>query len=516
MSEQNTVEAETAYGRVSGLAGDGCVRFLGIPYAAAPAGDLLFAAPVPPRPWSGVRAAHSLGPTAPKPPLGGRLGEITSDPDIEGEEWLNLNVWTPDPAGSGMPVLVWIHGGGFTTGSSAVPTYDGAAFARDGLVCVSFNYRLGVYGFGYLPDAPAPANRGLLDQIAALNWVRENIANFGGDPGNVTVAGESAGAMSVLALLSREDGLFHRAIVQSGTAHLGQTPADAAKVLAAVADELGVEPTVEVLAGVDTEELLKAQNEVSADVSQAPDTAKYGASTMASCGLSFMPVVDGDVLPRRPIDAIADGAGSDIPLLMGTTTEEFRLFVVTTILVGWNLPILYDKHLNAYSVPDGSWDEYKKGDTTAYPRNAASGVACALLSDRMFRIPTYRIAEARIVDSAAPTHLYEFGWRSPVTPNNLHVKIGACHSVDLPFAWNTLALPDSMKLTGPNPPQALATALHQAWADFAKTGQVSWAAYDTVRRPVMTYARDNSTTNTVVEDPRKTEREWWHGHPATN
>ncbi|MFJ3233805.1 carboxylesterase/lipase family protein [Streptomyces sp. NPDC086787] len=516
MSEQNTVEAETAYGRVSGLAGDDCVRFLGIPYAAAPAGDLLFAAPVPPQPWPGVRAAHSLGPTAPKPPLGGRLGEITSDPDIEGEEWLNLNVWTPDPAGSGLPVLVWIHGGGFTTGSSAVPSYDGTTFARDGLVCVSFNYRLGVYGFGYLPDAPAPANRGLLDQIAALTWVRENIANFGGDPDNITVAGESAGAMSVLALLSREDGLFHRAIVQSGTAHLGQTPADAAKVLAAVADELGVEPTVEALAGVDTEELLKAQNDISAEVSQSPDTAKYGASTMASCGMSFMPVVDGDVLPRRPIDAIADGAGSDVPLLMGTTTEEFRLFVVTTILVGWNLPILYDKHLKAYSVPDGSWDEYKKGDSSTYPRNAATGVACALLSDRMFRIPTYRVAEARIANSAAPTHLYEFGWRSPVTPNNVQVKIGACHSVDLPFAWDTLTLPDSLKLTGPNPPQALATALHRAWADFARTGEVSWAAYDTVKRPVMTYARDNTATNAVVEDPRETEREWWDGHPATN
>ncbi|MEU2334755.1 carboxylesterase family protein [Streptomyces sp. NPDC006654] len=517
MSEQNTVEVETAHGRVSGLVGEGSTRFLGIPYAAAPAGDLLFAAPVAPKRWLGVRAAHTLGATAPKPPLGGRLGEITSDPDVAGEEWLNLNVWTPDPAASGLPVLVWIHGGGFTTGSSAVPSYDGATFARDGLVCVSFNYRLGVYGFGYLPDAPAPANRGLLDQIAALTWVRENIAKFGGDPDNVTVAGESAGAMSILALLSRDDGLFHKAIVQSGTAHLGQTPADAGKVLKAVADELGVEPTAQALAGVDPEELLKAQNIISADVSQSPDPGKYGPSTMASCGLAFMPVVDGDVLPRRPIDAIADGAGSNVPLLMGTTTEEFRLFIVTTVLVGWNLPVLYDKHLKAYSVPAGSWDEYKKGGTSAYPRDAASGVACALLSDRMFRIPTYRIAEARATDAAAPTHLYEFGWRSPVTPNNLQVKIGACHSVDLPFAWDTLALPDSQKLTGPNPPQALATALHQAWADFAKTGQVSWDAYDTTKRPVMTYARNNNaTTNQVVEDPRESEREWWDGHPATS
>ncbi|MFJ8946298.1 carboxylesterase family protein [Streptomyces sp. NPDC102395] len=243
---------------------------------------------------------------------------------MEGEEGLNLNVWTPDPQATGLPVLVWIHGGGSTTGSSAVPTYDGATFARDGLVCVSFNYRLGVYGYGYLPDAPAPANRGLLDQVAALRWVRENIARFGGDPDNVTVAGESAGAMSVLALLARDDGLFHRGIVQSGNGHIGQTPADAGKVLKAVADNLGIEPTLEAFTDIDVEELLKAQATVSSDISQKPNNTTYGASTMAACGLSFMPVVDGTTLPRRPIEAIAAGPGDRVPLLMGTTTEEFR------------------------------------------------------------------------------------------------------------------------------------------------------------------------------------------------
>lgn len=516
MSEQTTAEVETTHGRVSGLVTDAITSYLGIPYAAAPAGDLLFAAPVPPKRWLGVRPAHEYGATAPKPPLGGRLGEITSDPDIEGEEWLNLNVWTPAGA-SGLPVLVWIHGGGFTTGSSAVTTYDGATFARDGVVCVSINYRLGVYGFGYLPDAPQPANRGLLDQIAALTWVRDNIARFGGNPDNVTVAGESAGAMSVLALMSRDDGLFHKAIVQSGTAHLGQSTADATKVLEAVADKLGIEATTEALTGVDTEELLKAQNFVSGDISQSPDTAKYGASTMASCGLSFMPVVDGDVLPSRPIDAIADGAGSGIPLLMGTTTEEFRLFIVSTVLVALDTKLAYNKHLKSYSIPTGTWDEYEKGGTAVYPRNAASGVACALLTDRMFRIPTYRVAEARTANpGAAPTHLYEFGWRSPVTPNDRRVKIGACHSVDLPFAWDTLGLDDSKKFTGNNAPQALATALHQAWADFAKTGSASWAPYDTTTRPVMTYAHDNTTTDQVVEDPRRSEREWWDDHLTTS
>ncbi|MFJ7151337.1 carboxylesterase/lipase family protein [Streptomyces sp. NPDC100445] len=517
MSEQDAVEIETASGRVSGLRAEDHVRFLGIPYAAAPVGELRFAAPRPPAPWTGVRAAHAFGPTAPKPPLGGRLGEIVSDPDVEGPDCLNLNVWTPDPAESGLPVLVWIHGGGFTTGSSAVPSYDGATFARDGVVCVSLNYRLGVYGFGYLPDAPAPANRGLLDQIAALRWVQDNIAAFGGDPGRVTVAGESAGAMSILALMSRDDGLFHRAIVQSGTAHLGQTPQDAAKVLKHVADELKVEPTARALGGVDTDALLAAQNLVSGNISVSPNKAKYGESTMAACGLAFMPVVDGDVLPRRPIDALADGAGSTVELLMGTTTEEFRLFVLTQpLLVNLDSKIMYNAHLAAYSVPSGTWDEYAKGGSATYPRAKAYDVACAVFTERMFRIPTYRIAEARARVDAAPTHLYEFGWRSRVAPNDRQVGVGACHSLDLPFAWDTLDLADSQKFTGPNPPQALADTLHRAWADFAQGADVPWAAYDTDNRPVMAYAHDNDdTAHHVVQDPRGSERKWWDGHPAT-
>jgi para-nitrobenzyl esterase len=491
---------------------DGIARFLGMPYARAPIGELRFAAPVAPQPWPEVRPAHALGATVPKPPLGGRLGEIISDPNVEGDDWLNLNVWTPDPNSARLPVLVWIHGGGFTTGSSAVPAYDGATFARDGLVCVTINYRLGVDGFGYLPDAPAPANRGLLDQIAALTWVRENIARFGGDPDNVTVCGESAGAMSVLALLSRDDGLFHKAIVQSGTAHIGQTPQDAALVIGAVADRLGIEATAEALAGIEIDELIKAQNDVSADISNTANPTKYGASTIASCGLSFLPVVDGDVLPQLPITAIADGAGRRIPLLMGTTIEEFRLFIVTSALVSVLLPKPFKDRVKAYGAPDTAYDSYANNGTAAYPRNAPSGVASAVLTDRMFRIPTYRVAEARTDGGAVPTYLYEFGWRSPETPNDVQVKLGACHSLDLPFAWDTLALPENQKFTGPNPPQNLADAVHRTWVDFAKTGQASWKKYDLQERPVMTYRFDNTTTDKVVNDPRKGERELWDGH----
>jgi para-nitrobenzyl esterase len=337
--------------------------------------------------------------------------------------------------------------------------------------------------------------------------VRENIARFGGDPDNVTVCGESAGAMSVLALLSRDDGLFHKAIVQSGTAHLGQTPQDAALVIGAVAERLGVEASAQALAGIEIDELLKAQNDISADVSQNADPLKYGASTIASCGMSFLPVIDGDVLPRLPITAIADGAGSRIPLLMGTTTEEFRLFIVTSALVSVLLPGPFKDRVKAYGAPNS----YANNSTDAYPRNAPSGIASAVLTDRMFRIPTYRVAEAR-TGGPAPTYLYEFGWRSEVTPNNVQVKLGACQSLDLPFAWDTFALPDNQKFTGPTPPQNLADTLHRTWTDFAKTAQASWNTYDLHQRQVMTYRHDNTTTDTVVNDPRRSERELWDGH----
>ncbi|QCX78679.1 Carboxylesterase [Streptomyces sp. YIM 121038] len=512
MSDHTAIEAPTAYGPVSGRVVNDVATFLGIPYAAPMTGEARFAAPAPPEPWSEARPAHAFGATSPKPPFPGRLADLLTDPDIEGDDWLNLNVWTPDTTpDQPLPVFVWIHGGGFTNGSSAVPCYDGAAFARDGVVCVSLNYRLGVYGFGYLPDAETPANRGLLDQISALRWVRDNIAGFGGDPERVTVAGESAGAMSVLALLSAGVDLFQRAIVQSGTAHLGQTPEDAALVLGAVAERLGVPASAKALAEVPVARLIEEQNAVSGDVTKTASAVKYGQSTIDSCGMSFLPVVgEGQLLTQRPIDAIREQAGANVPLLVGSTVEEMRLFVTSNFMVGWDLPALFKPRLKAYGCPDGSYEKYDV-DGPVYPRKAAPGVASAVLTDRMFRIPSSRVAEAR-EGGAAPTHLYEFGWRSPVAANNVKVALGACHSLDLPFAWDTLRLPENLKFTGPNPPQAAADALHAAWVGFAKGEEPGWPAYDALNRKVMSYAHDNTAEDKVVDKPREGERAWWDGH----
>src|SRR5260221_13246120 len=218
----------TKYGTLCGQLRDGVASFLGIPYAASPTGSRRFKAPGPPEPWAAVKDAVAYGPTPPKPDYPPPFDTLFAEPNIAGDDWLNLNVWTPDPEAAALPVMVWVRRGAFANGNSAIPVYDGHAFARDGVVLVSLNYRLGIDGFAMLPDVPA--NRGLLDQIAALEWVRDNIAAFGGDPGNVTVFGESAGAMSVTTLMAlpRAQGLFTRAITQSGAAQAAADPADAA------------------------------------------------------------------------------------------------------------------------------------------------------------------------------------------------------------------------------------------------------------------------------------------------
>ncbi|KAA2255471.1 carboxylesterase/lipase family protein [Solihabitans fulvus] len=512
MSTDTTV-VRTSYGTVAGIAENGVTRFLGIPYAAAPIGANRFGAPVAHPGWDGVRDAYEFGPTAPKPEIKGELGKLMPDPSIEGEEWLNLNVWTPDVKGERLPVLVWIHGGAFVTGSSAVTAYDGATFARDGVVCVTINYRLGVEGFGYLPDAPVPANRGLRDQIFALEWVRDNIEEFGGNPGDVTLFGESAGGMSAMTLLSLDLGLFRRVIAQSATGHIAQSADDAQLVTKAVAAELDVEPTAEAFAKLDPEEIIGAQAQISAAITTTADPKKYGATTIASCGMSFMPVIDNDLLTKAPIDAIAGGKGHDVELLLGTNTEEFRLFVVPTDLVYWSEEILFRLRLGAYGVPDGTYNKYRyllPNPSRPYPRPTPATIACAVLTDRMFRIPSYRVAEAR-ANAQAATHVYEFGWRSPVVPNTVNTALGACHALEIAFVWDTLSLEDSKAMTGPTPPQELADTMHRTWVEFAKTGTLGWDQYKVEDRAVMSFSHDNKAEHLLVHDPRKKEREAWTG-----
>ncbi|MEU6039444.1 carboxylesterase/lipase family protein [Actinomadura sp. NPDC047616] len=482
---------QTRYGKVRGHADNGVTAFLGIPYAAPPFGPRRFQAPQPPEPWDGVRDATAYGPTAPKPGYPRPFDVLLPDPEIPGEDCLNLNVWTPDPGGSGMPVMVWIHGGAFRNGSGAVPVYNGANFARDGVVCVTINYRLGVEGFAHLPGAPA--NRGLLDQIAALEWVRDNIAAFGGDPGRVTVFGESAGGMSVSTLLSLDLGLFRRAVAQSGAGGVAQTAEDALLVTKEMAARLGVEPTAEGFARLAPAEIIPVQSAVAAEVAAFPDPNRWGASTAAG-GMSLTPVIDGDLLERRPEEAVAAGAGRDVDLLTGYTTDEFRLFLMPTGLAGALPPDAVGLVAAGMGVPPHVVDGYRDRHAGLTPGE----LLATIITDSLFRIPANRLAEGHAAH--APTWMYEFAWRSP------RPDLGACHALELGFVFDNLRFEDTEGMAGPNPPQRLADAMHRAWVDFATDGDPGWQRFDADARHVKVF---DAVADAVVRDPHGDDRKLW-------
>ena len=480
-------------GQVRGRTTAGITAFLGIPYADAPIGPAAYEAPRPASRWDGIRDATELGPTAPQPPYDPPFDALLSNPLIPGADFLNVNIWTPDPGGSGLPVMVWLPGGAFRNGSNASPTYDGAAFARDGVVLVSVNYRLGVQGFGVLPGSPS--NRGLLDQLAALTWVPENIAAFGGDPARVTVFGQSAGGMSVATLLSlpAAKGLFSKAIVQSGSGQAVAKEPDAALVAAEVAKQLGVETSASGFSSVGFPELLAAQASVAAELRRAPDPQRWGASIVAG-GLGimpFFPVIDDELVHQRPVDAVAAGAGAGVDLMIGTTTEEFRLFMV---------PVGLTQAVTAEALPGLiARLGLDPGIATTYqanrPRQSPGEILGAITTDAFFAIPSARLAEAH----QGTTFAYEFDWRTPVG------GLGACHALELAFVFDTLG-EASTPLTGPDAPQELADRMHAAWVAFATSGDPGWQRYEPGSRPVMTFDHPDSR---VVENPRANEHGLW-------
>ena len=287
--------------------------------------------PQPVQAWAGERDATAFGPTVPKGDYPPQYASLFPEVVIPGEDCLNLNVWTPDVNAAGLPVLVWIHGGSFMNGSGSVGAYDGAAFARDDVVCVSINYRLAAEGFLFLDDGIA--NLGLLDQLAALRWVQENIAAFGGDPARVTVAGESAGAMSVTTLLSMPlaAGLFSQAIAQSGAAAHTLTEDEGRMVGGYLADALGVPPDRDSIKAVPLDKFVQAASDLVVEVQTAPDPARWGQLALSL--LPFAPTVDGSVLPAAPLTSITAGQGGNVPLLIGSNRDEARLFLVAAATI---------------------------------------------------------------------------------------------------------------------------------------------------------------------------------------
>ncbi|MEV0096767.1 carboxylesterase family protein [Streptomyces sp. NPDC050738] len=471
----------TGQGMLRGTTENGAEVFRGIPYAAAPVGPLRFRPPAPVTPWDDVRDAGAFGPTAPKNPYTAPLDELLAEPEIPGDACLNLNVWTPAPGEGRLPVMVWIHGGSLRNGSSAVPTYDGSAFARDGVVLVSINYRLGIEGFGHFPDAPA--NLGLRDQLAALRWVQDNIQAFGGDPAQVTVFGESAGAISIAALLTspHAEGLFHRAVLQSGFPAAVE-PATARSTTTAIARHLGVAPTAEALAQVDRAALLDAQ------------TAATRRGNPITGGAGFHIVVDGDVVPRDPATALAQGAADGIDLLLGSNTDEYRLWFVPGGLVDrigrLTLRAAVLKQRAPWRAPRVYGAER--------PGSSPGEILGAIATDKLLRIPLNDLADAR-TGRPGRTFFYEFAWPSPVQ------ALGACHALEIGFVFDTLDAPATRALTGGAAPGDLATAMHAAWVSFAAKGDPGWDQWS-AERPVMTFAAHSVG---VVRAPRERERRLW-------
>ena len=495
-------------GALRGSVADGVHTFKGIPYAAPVGGANRFLRPQPVQPWEGDRDATADGLIQPQvpmpPPFGGELPPA-------GDDSLNLNVWTPDPSATGLPVLVWIHGGAFNAGSGVEPTYEGASFARNGVVCVTLNYRLGAQGFLHLADHftefPDSGNLGILDQIAALHWVQQNIAAFGGEPARVTIAGESAGGMSVGALLAAPEarGLFRQAIPQSGAGHNSIGATTASQIAGDLLARLGVAPgDTDALAAVTSDQLLAAQSALTAEVMTSGKIDLYGDP--GATAMPFQPVHETAVLPQRPIDAIRAGSAADVAILTGTTMEESLVFVVAMQAM-FGQDKLHDLAAKLFG-DEAHGNAVIEAYRAARTDKPAHETIAALETDRMFRVPAVRLADAQAAHNPN-VWMYRFDWRTPIFGGML----GACHALELPFVFNTLASPLAAMFAGPEAPQSVAHAMHGAWVAFATTGNPgheglpAWPRYTPATRSTLLFAPEA----TVVEQPNADELALWEG-----
>jgi para-nitrobenzyl esterase len=465
----------TSAGALRGSAREHGVLFGGIPYAAAPVGDLRFSAPAPAQPWDGTRDAQALGPPLPQPVrtlpglrsetlLGGWSGE---DPA------LTLNVWTPDPGGGALPVLVWLHGGAFVAGSPSQPVYDGSAWMRDGVVLVTVAYRLGVEGFVHFVGGDS--NVALRDQLAALEWVQREIARFGGDPARVCVAGQSAGAMSLGWLLgcARSRGLFSRAISMSGGLDLTYSPEQAARVAAHVAERLRVAPSAEAMRSVPVARVVEAQAAIAPgeiDLATADDRDPTGGM------LWVAPVRDGDVVAEDPLAAM--GTVPAVDLLAGCTSEEGLLYLAG--VPGFDA--MTAQAAEAFAARLSADPESLLASLRAERPGASPGeLAAGVITEVAFRGPTERLLARHAGLGSSSTHAYRFVWRSSA----LGGRLGAAHAVDLPFVFDTLNTPgasgtDDALLGVDGGPQELATRMHAAWVRYVSDGDPGWPPFDHV------------------------------------
>lgn len=500
---------ETKTGKLEGVDDDGLRVFKGVPFARPPVGELRFAPPAPVEAWSGVRPASEFGPVSLQSSIG--LGFMGPGQQPQSEDCLYLNVWTPGlDSAAARPVMVWIHGGAFILGAGSEPLYEGRDLARRGdVVVVTVNYRLGALGYLAHPavrdeSTGACGNWGLLDQVAALEWVRDNIAAFGGDPGNVTVFGESAGSASVTTLMGtpRARGLFRRVIGQSGTPWVAT--AEGAQASAQKLLDL-LEADAPSLRDIPAERFVEGQQQLMMSA-----RASGGSGGLEGDMMAFRPTVDGAVLPRSPWDAIADGEASEVALLTGTNRDEMKLF--SMLDQGAELDdVVLAARVSATAGVDGSGaeqivDSYRKARESRGEKVDPKELWAAIETDRFFRAPAAQLAALQSAHQP-DTFTYLFCWESPIE------ALGSSHAVELPFVFGTFDAPMVGMFAGTGPEaEALHRIVQDAWIAFARTGNPAhpglpdWPRHDASRRATMIFDRATSAPD---DNPRGDELSIW-------
>jgi len=492
---------ETTHGKVEGLARENHAAFLGIPFAADAGGENRWRAPQPPSAWSGTRAAKEWG-TASRQGSHPIPGFAASGP--QDEDCLYLNVFTPATDGRRRPVLFWIHGGGYTHGTAAEPLYDGGPLATRGdVVVVTINYRLGALGYLHLgdllPGMGLAANVGALDQIAALQWTRDNIEAFGGDAGNVTIFGESAGAAAVGTLLAMPaaKGLFHKAILQSGTGRAGDREGGT-RIAKLMLEELGIaEAAAADILTVSADRVLEAQTAIS---------AKLGRDG----GPIWGPIVDGESLLEQPSRAIRAGSSADIPVIVGTNRDEVKLFAATMRREEMD-PATLQKAVGATignrdaAAVTKLIDSYRESRAARGLPHTNLDILDAIGTDARFRENAMRLALTQGAHQPN-TYVYLFTYESPARRGAL----GSCHALEMPFVFGTTGAPTQDRFAGSGPDvDQLSHSMMDAWIGFARTGNPGhegighWDAYNAESRPTMVFDRRSGQEN----DPFGNERE---------
>ncbi len=503
MSDDKQTLVSTRAGKLEGYYKDGLYVFKGIPYAAPPVGELRWMPPQPVKPWEGVRPAKQFGPISPQNEMA--AGPIIQVEQPQDEDCLFLNIFTPGLDDARRPVMVWIHGGAFTIGSGSDPQYDSSSLASRGdVVLVTINYRLGMLGFLNLKEVtggkiPATGNEGLLDQVAALKWVKENIAAFGGDPDNITAFGESAGSMSIACLMAMPaaKGYFHKGIMESGVGSTAASLDDAIDVSGRFLGLVDINgDDVDALRALDTKRLLEVELKLRTVMAQPGEVARITVTS---------PVIDGEVITDVPNRLAKKGAAKDIPAIIGTNLEEWKLFGLMQPGISKIDEAEVIKRMSAFTSTEDAQKIYKAYSGARGKRgeaNTPADILMAINTDLMFRIPVLELVEAQR-DNGQRVYNYLFTWKSPV----MNGVLGACHALEIGFVFGKYN--DMFAGSGPDADR-LSAGMQDAWTSFARTGDPScesigkWPVYGKNRATMMLGKECR-----VEEAPYEDERSAW-------